>query len=168
MSAQDGSPEAVAQAYLDALQADDGGAVVALMDPEDLAEIKRVYALVLADQGLAGDIYGDPIRYALEIETADDLDALSPADLYMAFLDATSSALQLALWEVDLLGVVPEGEADAHVLVRTSVTEDGLTRAGMDVISLRLAPDGWRVRLPVAARSDLAAQEALLRDGIED
>ena len=149
------TPEAVIRELNAAMNTLDAEAIVALIHPDWLAELKAVFQAA-HQQGK-----GKMLRLLLGREvTSDMLALLSGADLYRAQLSnamkrQTLAAVFMSL-SLDVTGVEGLAENRAEVAVRTTLPKDGEGRAVSKTESLnvvRTEAAGWLLR-PEAGRRD--------------
>jgi hypothetical protein len=166
-------PEAVTQAFLDALESEGMGATGRFFDPAALAEIKTAFLGLLELEAAKGEgelrgllFAGDP--------SWEQIQALPPTDFYQAvmrFIEVQMGQVDAHVAGGKVLGTVMEGEDLAHVVTRVQVGIGDEGVSSLDVVSLRRSDTGWALLLKgemqqmvqaIRAQVDLArAAEAL-------
>jgi hypothetical protein len=137
------TPESAAAEYLRVLRTGDWDQTARLMHPDALSELKGFF-VAMADADSAGII----LRPMFGVASADELRQLPPEDVYARLLRGVArSAPQLITsmrgMESTVIGSVPEGDQDAHVVYRLNLTLNGVTSTKVDVLSFRRSGDRW-------------------------
>ena len=141
LAAQDTAPAVdAARAYMDAFAAEDWRAAAERVDRDDLAQLQPFVALI---GGIALD---DPDFQGAEPPS-------DPVDAFAWFMDVMTDELpmlgdMMGTAQGRVLGAVAETDSLVHVVQRSTVDMMGAEVSQVDVVSVRLSPDGaWRVAL---------------------
>jgi hypothetical protein len=155
-----GTPEEVARQQFAAIQAEGIGAVVDYLHPDALAEFKGivlpVFELAGSDE-IRSYVFGGPT-------TLQEIRAMDPSEVMRAFLGSFGEQfedLQVSFDEIEIVGVVPEGER-RHVLARMTVSTPDFTIKEYEVLSLKPFEDTWRLELSSEMQSMASAFRMVL------
>jgi hypothetical protein len=148
----------VAGRYVDAMQASDFDGMAALMHPVALAELRGIFAPVLASEA------GPEIIDAIGLPPPAQLSSMTDSEFFASFMRAivagdSTMADALRQSNADLLGSVPEGADTVHVVYRMRMRIEGIEVSEMEVLSLARWEDGWRGLLA----GDLAGLAAMFQ-----
>lgn len=143
--------EAAAQAYADAISAQDWAAAAALTDSTDLARLAELFDVIAAFGEEGADLFG--------MDGAE-----SPQDAFVALMEFVSG--QPMMGEVfgsismDLIGSVAESDTLVHVLGRTQTRMLGSEVSGIEVTTARWDGTRWVVKLKEEMEGMITAMEA--------
>ena len=153
----------VAGSYVDAMRTSDFDGMATLMHPESLAELREIFAPVLASNA------GPDIISAIGLPPPEELSSMSDNEFFAAFMrgivtgDSTMvEALRQA--QADLLGSVPEGADTVHVVYRMRMKVEEVEVSEMGVLSLARWENTWRGLLA----GDLAGLAAMFQGIVEE
>ena len=154
---------AVAGSYVDAMRASDFDRMATLMHPASLAELREIFAPVLASGT------GSEIISAIGLPPPAELAGMSDTEFFSAFMRAIVSgdstmADALRQAHADLLGSVPEGADTVHVVYRMRMNVEGVEVSEMGVLSLGRWENTWRGLLA----GDLAGLAAVFQKIAEE
>ena len=162
-AAQSETPEEVALRYVTAMQTSNWMEVSELMHPDALHELRELFTL-LFEVPEASELVGQ----LLGVSSVTEAQAMSDTALFAGFIEFVvtqdanvADALRTA--RIEVLGHVPEGTTDAHVVFRTEMTVRGVDMTQMDVISVRRSGDTWRSLL----KGDMSAIAAAIRQSLQ-
>lgn len=150
------TPEQVAERYLATMKARDWAGNAAMVHPAELDSIKAAFMDVArSDTSTAG------LRAIFNVGSANELQALSPAEIYARFVGATvgqqqemTTFLQSAVFKV--LGHVEEADS-VYVVYRVTATAQGGPMSQVTVMSLRRDGSGWKTRLTDELRATITS-----------
>ena len=156
MIAAQQTPEQVAERYLATMKARDWAGNAAMVHPAELDSLKAGFMDVArSDTSTAG------LRAIFNVGSANELQALSPAEVYARFVGATvgeqedmRTFLQSAVFKV--LGHVEEADS-VYVVYRVSAAAQGGPMSQVTVMSLRRDGSGWKTRLTDELRTTIAS-----------
>jgi len=146
--AQRPSPEDVAREHFAALQAKGMRAVVEYMHPDALAEFKTMVMPIFEEEEKAGQrgLRGVTFDQAITIE---EIRALAPDVFMNGFMNlvlARTEDVSLSFDQIEIVGVVPEGE-QRHVLARITIGANELSITQFEVLSFVPFENTWRMKL---------------------
>ena len=155
-----GTPEEVARQQFAAIQAQGIGAVVEYLHPDALAEFKAtvlpVFEIAGSDQ-VRSFVFGGPT-------TMQEIRTMDPSQVMRAFLRSFGGEfedLQVSFDEIEIVGVVPEGER-RHVVARMTVSTPDFTIKEYEVLSFKPFGDTWRLELSSEMQSMATAFRMVL------
>ena len=153
----------VAGSYVDAMRASDFNGMATLMHPESLAELREIFAPVLASDA------GPEIIRAIGLPPPEELSSMSDTEFFAAFMRAivagdSTMADALRQAQADLLGSVPEGADTVHVVYRMRMKVEDVEVSEMGVLSLARWENTWRGLLA----GDLAGLAAMFQGIVEE
>lgn len=146
--AQRPSPEDVAREHFAALQAKGMRAVVDYMHPDALAEFKAMLIPVFEAEAEAGQRGLRSIAFDATI-TIEEIRALAPDAFMNGFLNfvlARTEDVSLSFDQIEIVGVVPEGE-QRHVLARITIGANELSITQFEVLTFVPFENTWRMKL---------------------
>ena len=136
------TPDAFAQAYFQTMKTGDWAANARLMHPEALQGFKDMVSPLLS----LGT--GEELARLMGVDSAATLAALPPADFFARFVGSVMAQQGLMevmrSAEIQVVGSVPEGADQAHVVYRMSMSVAGATVTRMNVISARRDGASWK------------------------
>ncbi|WP_363796823.1 hypothetical protein ABU614_16335 [Lysobacter firmicutimachus] len=142
------TPEAVAQAYVEALRSKGMTALPEYIHPDELQRFKDMLAPMFAQaeepakQNIARMMFGPKA-------TAESIQALSRAEFmrgFMTLAETQMKAMNVTLGDSRILGAVKEGEI-VHRVTRNSAGAGELRLTQLEVVSLKPYQGSWRVLL---------------------
>ncbi len=153
------TPESVARAYVAATQSGDWAKVTSLMHPESLAQFKKLFEPIFADEKLAksfGMMFG--------ISSRAEYDQLSGGQILEKLVGTLGGVLpgfdqMMSKSSFDIVGQVTETPELVHIVYRMQVPLDALqlkdapnftknvSITKMEVMSLKRYENGWRLTL---------------------
>jgi hypothetical protein len=153
----------VAGSYVDAMRGSDFDGMAGLMHPESLAELREIFAPVLASEA------GPEIISAIGLPPPEELSSMSDTEFFAAFMRAivagdSTMADALRQAQADLLGSVPEGADTVHVVYRMRMKVEDVEVSEMGVLSLARWENTWRGLLA----GDLAGLAAMFQGIVEE
>jgi hypothetical protein len=159
LPAQSETPEVVAQLYVSAMRQGDWQGMSRLMHPEALRQLRILLGPMLEAPE------AEELREAvLGLRTAADARALGDTALFAGFLKAVagqSPELERVLKgaRTEIIGKVSEGADTVHVLMRVTLTVEGIQVSQMDIWTACRYGNTWRGML----KGDMAALAAALK-----
>ncbi|HEX5726713.1 MAG TPA: hypothetical protein VFX98_14655 [Longimicrobiaceae bacterium] len=151
------TPEAVARRYFESMRAANWTANVALMHPEALASFKQIFVQ------LGTGIGPEAVQELFGTDPA-GLERMSGEQVYTTFMQKVMGQFgglgeMMAGMEAEVVGHVPEGAEQAHVVYRMTMEMAGMSMNQMQVISLKRDGGTWKVLLT----GDMANLGAMFR-----
>jgi hypothetical protein len=146
--AQRPSPEVVAREHFAALQAKGMRAVVEYMHPDALAEFKTMVMPIFEEEEKAGQRGLRSVTFDQTI-TIEEIRALEPDVFMNGFMNlvlARTEDVSLRFDQIEIVGVVPEGE-QRHVLARITIGANELSITQFEVLSFVPFENTWRMKL---------------------
>jgi hypothetical protein len=146
--AQRASPEDVAREHFAALQSKGMRAVVEYMHPDALAEFKTMVMPIFEEEEKAGQRGLRGVTFDATI-TIEEIRALAPDVFMNGFMNlvlARTEDVSLSFDQIEIVGVVPEGE-QRHVLARITIGANELSITQFEVLSFVPFQDTWRMKL---------------------
>jgi hypothetical protein len=164
LRAQENTPEAVAANYLSAMQASDWTGMAKLMHPDALRQLRAFMAPLFAATVPEAEAFREQF---LGVRTVAEATALSDTTVFTNFVRAlnarnptTAQALSEAI--IEQIGHVTEGADVAHVVYRATLDVESMSVTNVQVLTLKLSSDGWRVLLT----GDYSALATALRQAL--
>lgn len=146
-TAEDESPEQVAEAYIAAFKKDGMAGATAYMHPDELERFRESLVPVLAiEPGLGVEIRKG--IFGAEV-TAEDLKAMSAEAFmkgFMAFADKQMKAANAEVVSIEIVGRVTEGDV-VHLVTRGLASAGDVKLTTMEVVSLKRDGKVWRLML---------------------
>ena len=143
--------------------------LVALRDWNALAGLVERPALDRAKTTFTRVLELDPDPQVLALFGVTDLDSfreLAPHDVMTAIYRASAANLEtMELISTDVLGVVYEGDDQAHVVLRQIASIHGVTASSAELSSMRRYEDGWWFQLNTDLEGMLLGIESQLDGG---
>lgn len=142
------SPEAVAQAYVDAIRTKGMTATTDFIHPDELKRFKEMLLPILTDTNspaspkLAQAFFG-------QSATTESVKSMDPASFMRGFMAATEGQMRgmnITVGDSQILGSVPEGDT-IHLVTRNTVGAGSIQLTQLEVVSLKPYQDTWRVLL---------------------
>jgi hypothetical protein len=157
------TPEAVAQAYLDAIVEGGLTATGAFFAPEALGDLKEAFVPLLELEAAQGQANLRGLMFDAG-QSLEQIQALSPADFYngvMRFLEVQMGQAQVSFSGGEVLGTVMEGEDLAHVVTRMAIGIGEGSAKNMEILSMqRVEGGGWALLLQGEIRQMMEAIRA--------
>ena len=161
LAAQEESADALAARALTITSRHDWDALARLIDPAELQRVQSVFGRLMETEP-------DPSVFAMfDVTTPEEFMALSPHEVMLSFLQIAEVQQQLRSVEIKdgrVIGIVREGEDQAHAVVRQTVSGQGFEISGIDIISMRRRDGAWWLQMGPELEGLLIGLEAGLKD----
>lgn len=144
-----GSPRAVAERVLGALASRNAAAFGRDMHPEAMAAFKSGVVRGLA-QVTAAEDKAEVEKFFQGDEKFDRLSAMPPDRFFTAYMGGVFQRMREegnVRVNYAVLGEVPEGNSQVHVVYRGRITAGDQTLSDVDILTLRRSPGGWKALL---------------------
>jgi len=153
------TPEAVAQAYANAIKASDWAGAARVMHPDALKQLRGIFAPLVSGPAAAevgGGLFG--------VATAAEFASLSDTVMFATFLrnmmaQAPAVATAIAGATITSIGHVNGGADTVFVVNRTEMSMEGVGVTQFEVLPFALYHGEWRALL----KADLTNMGAMLR-----
>jgi hypothetical protein len=141
------TPESVAASYMAAMRAGDWARCAALMHPDALTQLRRIFTPIVA-----ADESGQVLRQIFNVQNNNEFAQLSDAVLFERVMRAVSArspetSAGFTNATMTIIGSVPESPDMSHVVYRMEIPVEGVTVTTLSVMSLRRHGATWRALL---------------------
>ena len=161
LRAQEESPDALAERALATTARHHWEEMARLIDPAELQRVQNTFGRLMQAQP-------DPNVFAMfDVEDVDAFLALPPHDVMMSFLEIAEVQQQLASVQIldgHVIGMVREGDDQAHAVVRQTVRVQEIEVTSIDVISMRRRDGMWWLQMGPELEGMLVGLEAGLNE----
>lgn len=140
----DMTPQQVAAESFTRMRAGDWPGAAATFDPAALRQFRGMLGATDSSGKLA-----PMLQMLLGVDDAAALARLDDAAFFAGFLKTMMGRAQgmVSLGDQQILGAVPEGDRQVHLVTRNTAEAMGIKMTRMEVVSLNRTPQGWRLAL---------------------
>jgi hypothetical protein len=141
------SPEQVERQYVEAVRSKGLTAVPEFIHPDELSRFREMLLPVLrGESALAKNLRA---AFFGPSATAESVEAMNPEEFmrgFMSFAQGQMKAMNVTIGKSDVLGSVKEGEL-VHLVTRNTAGAGALQLTQLEVVSLKLYQNTWRLLL---------------------
>lgn len=140
----DMTPQQVAAESFTRMRAGDWPGAAATFDPAALRQFRGMLGAT-DDAGKLAPM----LQMLLGVDDAAALARLDDTAFFAGFLKTMMGRTQgmVSLGDQQILGAVPEGDRQVHLVTRNTAEAMGIRMTRMEVVSLNRTPQGWRLAL---------------------
>ncbi|MGN6153416.1 MAG: hypothetical protein ACTHOH_15645 [Lysobacteraceae bacterium] len=140
----DMTPQQVAAESFERMRAGDWPGAAATFDPAALRQFRGMLGAT-DDAGKLAPM----LQMLLGVDDAAALAKLDDTAFFAGFLKTMMGRMQgmVSLGDQQILGAVPEGDRQVHLVTRNTAEAMGIRMTRMEVVSLNRTPQGWRLAL---------------------
>ena len=164
-AAPDGEPSATAIAFYDFLRSSDYVGAASTFDPKELGEFRDLLRIIYENPNET-DLQQIEALFGPDI-TVERLNAMSDSEFFSTFLKLIFQQLQasgsFSFDGVEVIGSVREGDEKAHVVIRQTLGLGENSVEMMDVVSMRLIEDNWKLMM----KGDMKGLAAAVRQSFQ-
>lgn len=141
------TPEEVARAYLDAIQSEGFASIASFIHPDERERFRSMLLpLMLGDHEQAKGLRAAFFGPAATPESIGSMDAESFMRGFLVAMSAGIQSMKISLGDYTVIGSIREGEL-VHVVTRSTAGTDVFKVTKVEVMSLKLYKDSWRLLL---------------------